>query len=220
MVEFCYLFLGEEESVKKEKIEAIKERYLDKELKDIDFEVVYADNKELSPPRFNEILSYLPSNPSKKRIILIKNIESLKQENRDVLMKYLGNPANSIVLLLDSGKLTIEDPFVKILEPFVKKLNFKRERKPSVFDLTEAIVARKTASALSILKTLLNNRENPESILGALFWQWEKMKDRINLENFRQGLKLLLETDIRIKTGKLKEELALELVVIRLSYLV
>lgn len=220
MVEsYACLFLGEDELVKKNKIDSIKERYLDKDFKDIDFEIIYSDDKQLTPPKFDEALSYLPSSPSKKRVILIKRIESLKKDIRDILVKHLKNPSRSVLLLLDSSRLEAGDPFIRVLEPFVKKFNFKREKKLNVFDLTRAIVSRKTTYALRVLNILLSNREKPQSILGALFWQWDNMKGRLSLDKFRQGLKLLLDTDIKIKRGKLKEELALELVVIRLSYL-
>ena len=216
----AYLFLGEEELAKKDRVDSIKKRYLDRDLKDIDFEVVYSDNKELTAPKFDEILSYLPSSPSKKRVVLIKRIESLRENNRDILIKHLKNPSGSVLLLLDSSKLAADNPFVKELEPFVKRFNFRRQNKVNAFDLAHAIVTQRPTYALRILNTLLKNREKPQSILGALFWQWDDMKSRLSLEKFREGLKLLLDTDIRIKTGRLKEELALELVVIRLSYLI
>lgn len=216
----AYLFLGEQEGIKKEKINSIKEKYLDKAFKQVDFEVVYADDKELSPSKFDEILSYLPTSKSKKRIVLIKRIESLAVNSRNILLKYLKSPSKSLILILDSSELNAEDPFVKEIGQFAQKLISKADKKLGVFDLTQAIVSRQTARALQILNTLLNNRENPQSILGAIFWQWEKMKDSLSLDKFRQGLKLLLDTDVRIKTGKLEEELALEMVVIRLSYLI
>jgi len=225
MVENCaFLFLGDDESAKKKKINEIKERYLDKDFKDIDFEVVYADGKDsqnqsLTPQKFNEILSYLPANPSKKRIILIKKAEALKQDNKDVLLKYLNNPANSVIVLIDAGLTDNTDAFIKELAPFVKKVEVGRSKKTDAFDLTRAIINRRTTDALIILNKLLQDRKKPQSILGALFWQWENSRDRLNFEKFRMGLKLLLDTDLRIKTGRLDEELALELVVMRLSYL-
>ncbi|MFC1646099.1 hypothetical protein ACFL2Y_02865 [Candidatus Omnitrophota bacterium] len=220
MVEHCaFLFIGGDEQAKKNKVNAIKSQYLDKDLRDIDFEVVYSSDKGLSPPKLDEILSYLPSNKSKKRILLIKNIESLKENNRDILIKHLKSPSKSVIFLLDSAKLNAENPFIRKLGPFVKTINFKSSRKMGVFDLTQAVVERKTTSALRILSKLLENREKPQSILGALFWQWDKSKDSTSLDKFRLGLKLLLDADIRIKTGRLDEELALEMVVIRLSYL-
>ena len=214
---FAFLFLGDDQICKKDRIDSIKNQYLDKDFKDIDFEVVYSDNKELRPPQFNEILSYPPVNPTKKRIIYIRKIETLNNDNRNVLIRYLKSPSNSILLLLDSDKLEIEDPFVKELEPFVKKINLKKERKVNVFDLTQAIVGHNEVYALKILNTLLKNQEKPQSILGALSWQWENLKNKLNLDKFREGLRILLDTDIKIKTGRLKEELALQLVVIRLT---
>jgi DNA polymerase III delta subunit len=104
--------------------------------------------------------------------------------------------------------LDSNDAFVKEIEPYVKKLVSRIDKKLGVFDLTQAIVSRQTTRALNILNTLLVNREKPQSILGAIFWQWEKGKDSLNLDKFRQGLKLLLDTDIKIKTGKLEEKLA------------
>lgn len=223
MVEHCaYLFLGDGEE-KRNKIGSIKAAHLDKGLKDIDFEIVYSDNQELNPPKLNEILSYPPSNPSKKRVVHIKNIESLSKDNRGALIRYLKNPSKHVLLLLDSIKLKTDDAFIGELEPFAKKLIFGAENKLNAFDLGRAIVQRKTTDALKILRTLINSGERPEKILGALFWKWEDTKDKLSLDKFKQGLKLLLDTDIRIKSGKfsgrLKEELALELVVIRLSYL-
>lgn len=221
MVEtYAYLFIGGQEDVKREKINFLKSKYLDKKLENVDFEIVYSQDKKINPRQFDEILSYPPSSKSKRRIVLIKNIESLKRENRDVLIKHLKSPAKSLILILDSSSLDFKDAFIKEIEPFVKKLIFRRNKKLGVFDLTEAITDRQTTRALKILHTLLVNREKPQSILGAIFWHWEKMKDSLSLDKFRQGLKLLLDTDIRIKTGRVEEGLALEMVVIRLSYLI
>lgn len=218
MVEnYVFLFLGDDDTGKKIRIDSLKAQYLDKDLKDIDFEIVYSDYKELNPKRFDEILSYFPTNPAKKRIIFVKKIEALNKDNRNILLKYLKSPLKSIVLLLDSDKLEIDDPFIGELKPFVKIFNFRKQRKVDVFDLTRAIVAHNDVSALRILNLLLKNQEKPQNILGAIFWQWQNSKNNLSLDKFREGLRLLLDTDIKIKTGRLQEELALQLVVIRLT---
>ena len=219
MQEYAYLFLGGDEVSKNNKIESIKNSYLDKSLKDIDFEIIYSDDRELSPPRFNETLSYLPLNSLKKKIILVKNIELLDKDNRGVLIKYLNNPCNSILLLLDGSQLDANDSFAKELSPFVKSLYFKSEKKIDVFDLAQAIVQRNTTRSLEILNLLLNNREKAHGILGGLFWQWDSIKDKLNTEVFKQGLNILVDADSKIKTGKLAEKLALEMLVIRLCSL-
>ena len=132
---------------------------------------------------------------------------------------YLKEPSRSLLLLLDGAGIKSDDSFIKRLTPFVKKIQTKEKKKLSTFDLTRAIVAHNTSSAVKILNTLLHNREKPQMILGGIIWQWENMKDKISLDKFRQGLNILLNTDVKIKTGKLKEGLALEMLVIRLSYL-
>jgi DNA polymerase III delta subunit len=217
-----YLFLGDDEAEKEKKINSIKADYLDKKLKTIDFEVVYSDDKELTPPRFNEILSYPSINPSKKRIIFLKDIKSLSKENKDILMRYLKNPSSSLLVLLDGAGLISNDSFVKELIPFVKKISLKEKSKLDTFDLWRAIAMGNIniANALKILNTLLNNREKPLNILGSLIWQWENMRDRVSLEKSRQGFKLLLDTDLKIKTSRLPEEFALEMLIVRLSYLI
>lgn len=135
------------------------------------------------------------------------------------MLKHLKSPAKSVWLILDSDKLDSNDAFIKELSPFVKINSFKKTKKLGVFDLTQAIVSRQTTESLKILNVLLDEREKPHSILGALFWQWDNMKSSLSLEKFRQGLNILLDTDIRIKTGKTEQDLALEMAVIRLSYL-
>lgn len=221
MVEYgAYLLVGKEQSKKQEKIESIKDNHLDKKLKDVDFEVVYSNDKDLDVPRFNEILSYPPQSLQKKRIIHLKRIETLSKNNREVLLKYLKKPLKSVLIILDAEELDSDNSFAQELSKLAKIIYQTKSEKLDAFDLARAILAKKTAQALKILKVLLNKREEPQNILGALFWQWDNSKDKLSLDKFREGLKLLLSIDLKIKTGKLKEDIALEMLVIRLSYLV
>ena len=219
---FVYLFLGDDEAEKEKKINSIKADYLDKKLKAIDFEVVYSGDKELTPPRFDEILSYPSINPSKKRIIFLKDIKSLSKENKGILIRYLKNPSKSLLVLLDGAGLISNDSFVKELIPFVKKISLKEKSKLDIFDLWRAIATGNIniANALKILNTLLKSQEKPLNILGSLNWQWENMRDKLSLEKSRQGFKLLLDTELKIKTSRLPEEFALEMLIVRLSYLI
>lgn len=220
MVENCaYLFLGDDEEAKQRKIDAIKSNYLDEGFHDINYEVVYADDRDLTPPRLNETLSYAPSS-SKKRIVLIRRLRLLRKDNRDILLNYLKNPLPSLVVLLDATGMKEDDLFLVTLGSLAKKINLRKTKKLETFDLCRAVIAHNTSAAVKILNTLLGNREKPHHILGGLIWQWENMKDRLSLEQFQKGLQLLLYTDLRIKTGRMKENLALEMLIIRLSSLV
>lgn len=71
--------------------------------------------------------------------------------------------------------------------------------------------------ALRILNELLRNGERPERILGGLRYAWER-EFTPGVEAKRR-LKLLLNCDINIKTGKLKPNFALEKLVISLCSL-
>ena len=186
MVEECaYLFLGDDDAAKKNKIDAIKERCLDESLKDMDSAVVYADDRSLTPQKFDEVLSYPPASKSQKRVVVVKNLESLKQENKEVLLKRLKNPSKSVVYLLDASSRA-DEFFLKELGRFVKRIDVATKEKVDAFNLAEAIINHRTNSAVGILNRLLQGKENPQVILGALLWQWDKAKDRLSLEQFRK----------------------------------
>lgn len=219
VVPSAYLFCGDDEQAKQRAIDDIKAAYLDEGLHDIDYDVVYADDKEMSPPQLNETLSYLPS-LSKKRIVLIRRLRSLRKENRDVLLRYLAHPSPKLVVLLDAAGMTDDDAFLRALSPFVERVGAPPAKKLDTFALSRAVIAGNTEAAIKILHTLLCNHEKPHYILGALIWQWENTRERMGLTQFKKGLQLLLYTDLKIKTKRLKDDLALEMLVIRLSFLV
>ena len=215
----AYLLSGDDELSKKEKIESLKRKILDKGLGELNFEIVYGNDKNLKPSSFDEVLRYGPSEINSKRIILIKRIETLPASHREILIRYLKKPLPSVVVILDSAAMVKDSPFLRILSKLTKPLYISSTRQQNVFDLTRAIQQRNVTTALEILNHLLNNREKPLRILGGIYWYWEKIGDQISLEKFRKGLKVLLDTDLRIKTSAIKEDMALEMLVIRLSYL-
>jgi len=90
-----------------------------------------------------------------------------------------------------------------------------------VFDLVKAIRFKDKESALSLLKELLSdNRKGIPEILGLIGWnfrnRWSKEGRRKNTNEFKEGLKLLLEADRSVKIGRAKAEFILEQLVIRL----
>jgi len=115
--------------------------------------------------------------------------------------------------------LTQDDHFVAALRPFASVVQFQHEKSLTISDLVCALERRNVSSVLKTLHALLYQRKRPEQIVGALFWKWEKMSQRVSIPKFQQGLKALLDTDARLKTGRLKEDIALELLVIRLAAL-
>jgi len=215
----AYLLIGEDQLLKKRKIETLKENILDKGLRELNFETVYGNDKNLKSTAFDEILRYGPSENHSKRIVLIKKIESLPASHREILIRYLKKPSPSVILILDSDAMTKNDSLLNILSKLTKPLYISNVKQQNVFDLTRAMQQSNVTRALEILNSLLKNREKPLRILGGIYWYWEKIKEEMSLDKFRKGLKVLLDTDLRIKTSAIKEEIALEMLVIRLSYL-
>jgi DNA polymerase III delta subunit len=76
------------------------------------------------------------------------------------------------------------------------------------------IESKRPDYALRTLSQLLKNGEKPERILGGLRYSFQR-GPHTPLE-IRKAIKLLLNCDITIKTGRLKPEFALERLVVKL----
>jgi len=215
----AYLLVGEDQLSKNKIIQSIKNKFLDNNLRELNFETVYGDDKNLKPTEFDEVLRYGPQEKDSKRVVLIKKTEALADLHREILLKCLKKPLDSVILILDCQMFPKEDSFFKSLSKLTKPLYIEKKRKENVFDLSRAIEHCNIKRALEILNYLLKNREQPLKILGGIYWCWEELREELSLEKFRKGLKILLEADLRIKTSAVKEDIALEMAVIRLTYL-
>lgn len=215
-----YLFTGpnavdsEGSSLKDSALLKIKEKYLNKNLQDFNLDVLYA--RDLSLKLLQEKLKSLPVK-SDKRIIVIKGLEAAKDELREYVLKYVSHPYPAIILVLDIDHFDQTDQFVKNLSQHASVVRFKQETRQDAFSLCRQIDLRNADSALSVLNELFKNGEKPERIMGGLRYAWER--DAARSPEARRRLKILLNCDIDIKTGKLKPAFALERLVIRLCYL-
>ena len=219
VVENIYVLFGDDEQVKQRHINTLKSTHRAEGCSDSDCEVVHADEKSLTPAFLDEILSYRPSF-SKKRIVIIRRLHLLKKDSREVLRKHLTHPLASVIFVLDAAGMKKDDSLFKEVSASAKILYSKEEKELDTFDLCRALLARNTSAAVRIVNTLLRNRKKAHYILGGLIWQWEQTRDQLSPEQFKKGLQLLLYTDMKIKTGKLKEDLALEMLIIRLTALI
>ncbi|MFY9402453.1 MAG: hypothetical protein WAQ07_03455, partial [Candidatus Omnitrophota bacterium] len=75
-----------------------------------------------------------------------------------------------------------------------------------------------TEGALKILKNLIKEGQKPEMILGAL--RYSLQSNTLSPLLLRRRIKLLLNCDIEIKTGRFKPVFALEKLVVNLCALV
>jgi DNA polymerase III delta subunit len=206
-----YLFIGSDNLAKDTQLKRLKDHVLSKGTEQFNLDTLYA--RELTLKALQEKLLSLPvKNP--KRLVIIKNIEDLKDEVKEFLEKYVRSPYPQVVMALDLNRLDRTDSFIKNISRFVKPVRFKETVHPDTFALGRSIDLKRADSALRILSGLLKDGERPERILGGLRYAWEKNAAH-PLEK-RKRLKCLLICDIDIKTGKLKPLFALEKLVVSL----
>ncbi|MBL7197498.1 MAG: hypothetical protein ISS47_05325 [Candidatus Omnitrophica bacterium] len=209
-----YLFVGIDEISKERKIRRIKQENFQGKENSFDYELFYADT--IDRLKLIDSLNRLPLQ-AKKRIVVIKQVEKFSPANRKILLSFIKTPHNYNILILDTEISDLKNnKFVLDISRYAKIFNFKKERLLTVFDLADAIVKKNTAIALKILFQLISKGERPHRLLGALSWKWNKIQEFLTNEEFKKGLRLFFETDVNIKSGRLKPNFALELLVIKL----
>ena len=209
--DMVYLLIGQEVQAREDQLRKIKQELLPKELQDFNLDTLYA--KEATLKVIQERFLAIPLK-SAKRVIVIKDAESLDEACRDFLLAYVKNPDKQLVLVLTLEHYDYQDAFIKSVSRVAKVMRFKETANPDTFALSRQIELRKSDYSLRILNQLLKNGEAPERILGGLRYAWEKQGVQ-GLEA-RRKLKLLLTCDVEIKTGRLKPAFALEKLVIGL----
>ena len=215
-----YLFIGEDEPAKQEKIHSLKSELLKKGFEDFNYEAL--DAKELTLPILKEALSRLPAE-SPQRIMVIKNIFRLPDELKDYFTAQMEKLPKDLSIILEASVIPKEESaFFNKISRYGKVIPFKTKEKINAFGLARAIERKDADSALNMLIDLFRNGEKPERILGALRYQFVKSDfsftapDSLKLKEKKEKVSLLLETDLNLKTGKVKPEFALEALVVKL----
>ncbi len=217
-----YLFVGQDSSSKDSPLSAkdtqlkqIKEEFLPKELKEFNFDILYGETLKLKG--LQEKLLGLPVN-SPKRMIVIRNAQELSADIDGFILEWAKSGERSIILLLDIEDAGGKKDFLKDIHKYAKVFRFKEATGLNTFNLTRSIEERRPDYALKILDQLLKEGERPERILGGLRYALEK--SRLSPLEIKRRLRLLIDSDIEIKTGRAKPVLALEKLIVRLCALV
>lgn len=210
-----YLFLGQDSLSKDVKLKNIKQEFLNPALEQFNSDILYA--KELTLKKLQERFLGLPLK-AQKRLIVIKDAQALKEDLQNFILKYVSRPSPQLVLVLDASHYSPKGEFINRLTRFACVCRFKEEIQPDTFVLSRQINFRKADYALRTLSRLLNNGEKPEWILGGLRYATER--DAVNPLEKRRRIKLLLNCDTDIKTGRLKAVFALERLVVSLCGLI
>jgi len=206
-----YLFVGQDNLSKSAQVEKLKNQFSSPRLKDFNLDILYA--KDLDLEGLQEKLLYLPLK-TEKRIILIRDAAKLKETVKEFILLYLKHPHPTIILIFDSETHSPKDAFLNSIARYAQVYRFKEAIRIDAFTLSRAIDSGKPAYALRVLSQLLRNQEKPERILGGLRYAWEN--NNLAPLQARRRMKLLLNCDLAIKTGKLKAGFALEKLVVDL----
>lgn len=206
-----YLFIGDDEVAKKEKVEAVKAKFLNPKNRDFNYNLLFANDLNLKS--LQEILRSFPVN-AQKRIVIIKEALNLNNKIKDFLLTYAKNFPPGIILILDIPHFDNKDNFLKKMLQISKVLRFGESSSVDTFKLCDALDKRNIVLALKILHNLLKSGEKPERILGGLRYRWEH--GYLSAQEKIKRLNLLLNSDIEIKKGRLKPEYSLEKLCINL----
>ncbi len=208
-----YLVIGYDSPAKDRILLDIKQEFLPPNLVAFNFERVYAQDLTLNA--LQEKLLCLPVK-AKKRLLLIKNAQRLRQELKEYLAMYGEKPAPHVVLIIDVDEPDYRDEFLQAMARLTGTALRKNPR-VDTFLLSRQIEERQAAQSLKTLRTLLDNGEQPERILGGLRYAFENRSSLAARTATR--IKLLLACDSDIKTGRVKPEHALEKLVVGLCCL-
>ncbi len=215
------LFLGDDQAAKNIQIRAFKQRFL-ADIKDLaDFNIDEADGQDLALKELQEILKRLPLN-SKKRLLIIRNIDSLNEPASQYLLDFLANISKAPFRILLSTKEDKKDSLNRFINNLsqsksVSVIHCRKARRLRAFDLARAIIDEGNPSgSIQILNQLLLDGKEPQQILGGLFWYWNNISGLKSRGRLKKDLGLFIDTDTKIKTGKVPAELALELLVVKL----
>jgi DNA polymerase-3 subunit delta len=102
----AYLFHGDDDFLKEEKVRGLIERATDPGTRDFNLEVCRGG--ETDAAALSNALANLPM-MAEQRVVVIRDVAALKKDARTVLTKYLVNPAPDTVLLLIAGGGTKPD---------------------------------------------------------------------------------------------------------------
>lgn len=228
-----YLFIGQDNVSKDATLARLKKEILAEQTAHFNLDTIHG--KDITLQQLQELLLFFPAAKG-RRMLVIRGADELKPEVKEFLLGYVNKkpagqkpaPVTPIkpgaeaqertVLVLDVGTAQragqSKDQFVEGLKGSCKTVYFREERRWSVFDLARVMEAGNAAESLRILHRLLGEGEKPERLLGGLRATWQK--NITAPAELQRRMKLLLASDLDIKTGRVKPNLVLERLVIGL----
>lgn len=208
---WLYLLTGQDSLSKDSKINQIKKAFLPEQIESFNLDILHSGGLTLK--ELQEKLLCLPVR-TKKRLLIIRQAESLKEELREFLLEYSKDPPKHLVLLLDSEQFSPKDDFFLRIAKAAQVFRFKEVVPINTFTLIRQIEAKRTDSALKLLHQLLKNGEKPERILGGMRHAF--LRSAGGIRRVKAISRLLLDCDLALKTSRIRPDFALEKTVVEL----
>lgn len=162
-----YLLLGEEDYLKDQKIKEIKALYLSPDGISLNYSAFYAKDKDFDIKEMMDNLNTMPF-MSKKRLIVLKDADSLPESGKESVLLYLKNPRDTSVFIIDSRSNVIRGEF--LLEAS-KSAELCYCRKLTEGELDKWLAKRSIANGKKITQDAINrikgNLSHELSILDA-----------------------------------------------------
>ena len=213
-----YLFLGqdildqENSSLKEKELNKLK-AFLPQQTREFNLDILHCSDRSFSLKTLQEKLLFMPTGDA-ARIVVVRGIQDAEPAVKEFILNYVKNPSSGIILVLDADKSERKNAFIEGVSRYAEIRRFRSETQASTFNLSRLIEARKPAEGLGVLHELLDNGEKPERIMGGLRASWTRYPaDPLSL---KKKLKILLQCDLDIKTGRIKPVFALERLIVNL----
>ncbi len=127
----AYLLLGEEDFLKEEAVEKLKAKFLSSQTKDLNYSVFYAREKDFNLKEMLEGLNTLPF-LSKKRVVVLKDADSLAAPQKESVLFYLRNPRESSVFVIESRSPVIKGEFLLEASKLAQLVYYRRLTDPAL----------------------------------------------------------------------------------------
>jgi DNA polymerase-3 subunit delta len=148
----AYLFLGEEDFLKEQSIEKLKSIFLSRDTIDLNYSVFYAKDKNFN---FKEMSDNLNTSPflSKKRLIVLRDADSLPTSFKQSTISYLRNPKESSVFVIESAEPAIKGEFLLEASRLAHLVYHRRLRDS---DINVWLIKKASSSGKKILPEAIN----------------------------------------------------------------
>ncbi len=155
-----WLLAGSETALKEEFLNSLKASIFNNKTAAADYDFFHA--QEIT--QLSSVINSAYTHPlvSSKRLIIIKNIEQLKEADKELLLKYTNQPSLSTILVLDTSLNDLRGEFWQKLSQRAKVSYFKPKQGREVSDwiLNEAKKEGKIISLPTVM--LLENKIGPD----------------------------------------------------------